>query len=441
VRTRIISLAVLAAVLTIVLFGVPLALGALQYALAHERSDLERLANETAVAVAADLFRDQPLEEALGGDARRVGVYKDVGRRIGGVGPDSADAEVAEALDGGVGSGVRDGFLVAAVPVTHDGDVIGAVRAASPRSDALDQVAIVWVGMILLAGLAIGAVWVVARRQARRLARPLEELSEAARRLGEGDFSIRTLPAGAAEIDSVGNALNTTAERLDDLVARERAFSADASHQLRTPLTALRWQLEAAMDQPDQDPQRAMGTAIAAADRLEQTIDELLALARDAVDPRREPLDLARLLDEIDRDWQQRLTAQRRRLILLVDAQAPSSAASNAAVRQALRVLVDNAEKHGSGTVAIAVRNAAGALAIDVSDEGTGVARPAELFVRRPANGHGIGLALARRLVEAEGGRLQLSQRAPAKFTVLLPPTRAEAVAEDGLSDGGQFKV
>jgi signal transduction histidine kinase len=441
VRTRIISLGVLAAVLTIVLFGVPLALGALQYVLAHERSDLERLANETAVAVAADLFRDQRVEEALGGDASRVGVYQGTGRRVGGVGPATADAEVTEALDGGVGSGVRDGFLVLAVPVTHDGDVIGAVRAASPRSDALNQVAIVWLGMILLAGLVIVAVWVVARRQARRLARPLEELSAAARRLGEGDFSIRTLPAGAAEIDSLGSALNTTAERLDDLVARERAFSADASHQLRTPLTALRWELEVAMDQPDQDAQRAMRAAIAAADRLERTIDELLALARDAVDPRREPLDIAGLLDEIDQGWQERLATQGRQLILQVDEQAPSSAASNAAVRQALRVLVDNAEKHGSGTVTIAVRNATGALAIDVSDEGTGVARPSELFVRRPSNGHGIGLALARRLVEAEGGRLQLSQRAPARFTVLLLAMPAEAAAENRQPDGGQFRV
>jgi signal transduction histidine kinase len=86
-------------------------------------------------------------------------------------------------------------------------------------------------------------------------------------------------------------------------------------------------------------------------------------------------------------------------------------------------VLLDNAATHGSGTVTVTARDAAGTLAIDVADEGSGVDSESDPFVRRSpsADGHGIGLALARSLAEAEGGRLRLSKPAPATFTLLLP--------------------
>jgi signal transduction histidine kinase len=425
VRTRIVGLAVLAAVLAIGLFGVPLAAGVLKYAISDERTKLLRVADAAAAAVTADVLRgNMPTDLPDPKDETHLAVYVDRGLRILGSGPDGGDPQVYRALHGEIRTGDYNGDLVVAVPVTHDSDVIGAVRAASPRAAVYRHVALVWLGMLGLAALAIGAVWLVARRQAGRLARPLEELSEAARRLGQGDFSVRTTRTEIPEIDAVGSALNSTAGRLDDMLARERSFSADASHQLRTPLTGLRLRLEAALHHPGQDLRQAITDGIAAADRLEQTIEELLALARDTRSSNSTPLDLPALLEEIQASWHDRLAAQDRKLRVAVDPQAPVSLASTAAVRQVLTVLLDNAATHGSGTVSVAVRNASDALAIDVSDEGAGITTPEpELFTRRSrlADGHGIGLALARSLAEAEGGRLRLTRPCPPTFTLLVP--------------------
>ncbi|HET9257810.1 MAG TPA: HAMP domain-containing sensor histidine kinase [Pseudonocardiaceae bacterium] len=426
-RTRIVGLAVLAAVLAIGLFGVPLGLGALKYSLDDRRTMMQVAAQHAAVAVTADVLRGKsPTNIPDPQDGTRFSVYVLGGVRIDGDGPEIGDEPVFHAWhDLKITTGNYGGDLVVAVPIMRDSDSHGAVRAAFPRAAVYRRVAVVWLGMIGLAGLAVGMVWLVARRQARRLAGPLEDLSEAARRLGQGDFSVRTTPSAVPEIDSVGAALNSTAGRLDDMLARERSFSADASHQLRTPLTGLRLRLEAALAHPGQDLRHAITDGIAAADRLEQTIEELLVLARDTRgSSNTTPLDLPALLDEIEAGWHDRLAAQDRALRVAVDPHAPESLASTAAVRQVLTVLLDNAATHGSGTVSVAVRNAADALAIDVSDEGAGITSPEpELFTRRSrlADGHGIGLALARSLAEAEGGRLRLTSPAPPTFTLLVP--------------------
>jgi signal transduction histidine kinase len=420
-----VGLAVLAAVLAIGLFGVPLAGGVLKYAKSDERTKLLRVADAAAAAVTADVLRgNMPTDLRDPKDGTQLAVYVDRGLLILGEGPQGGDVPVYRALHGEINNADVNGDLVVAVPVTHDSDVIGAVRAASPLRTVYRMVGLVWLAMLGLGGLAVGTVWLVARWQARRLAEPLEKLSDAALRLGQGDFSVRTASAAIPEIDSVGSALNSTAGRLDDMLARERSFSADASHQLRTPLTGLRLRLEAALDRPGQDLRQAITDGIAAADRLEQTIEELLALARDTRTSNATPLDLPTLLDEIEAGWHDRLAAQDRALQVAVDPHAPVSLASTAAVRQVLTVLLDNAATHGSGTVSVAVRNAVDALAIDVSDEGVGITAPEpELFTRRSrlAEGHGIGLALARSLAEAEGGRLRLTRPAPPTFTLLVP--------------------
>ena len=155
------------------------------------------------------------------------------------------------------------------------------------------------------------------------------------------------------EIDDVAASLTQSVNRVEATLARERAFSANASHQLRTPLAGLRLQLETALENPVQ-MRPAVTTAVTAADRLERTMNDLIELSRDLLH-RDQKLPLPALFDELRRDHHATL------------ADLPSAAASAPAIRQVLGVLVDNALRHGRGTVTVEARDAAHALAPSTS--------------------------------------------------------------------------
>jgi signal transduction histidine kinase len=419
VRRRIVVLSVLAAVLATSLFGVPLAVGVAQYFLGDERTELERVADTAAITVAADLVRgDTDVQLPHAASDIVLGVYGEDGTLVTGTGPRNADLSVRAAGDGQLHSRDAAGLLVVAVPVVDAGDVTGVVRAASDYSSVRGRIGWTWALMLGLGALAVGATWLMARSQARKLAAPLEALSRTAQQLGGGNFSVRTARSGIPEIDSAGGSLNTTAERLGALIRRERAFSADASHQLRTPLTGLRLGLETALDTPEADLRAAVRTAIDSSDRLERTIEDLLSLARE---PRRDgtPLDLDELTGDVAGTWRPVLATADRTLAVTVTPDVPATAAAPAAVRQILGVLLDNATRHGAGAVTLTVRDAGGALAFDVADEGPGLADGDPTL--RPGATAGRGLPLARSLAEAEGGRLRVSRPVPPVFTLLVP--------------------
>jgi signal transduction histidine kinase len=274
-----------------------------------------------------------------------------------------------------------------------------------------------------VAALIIGIAATAALVLTRRLTRPIRELGAAAARIEDGQATARSPRSGIDELDAVAEALDDTVAKLEEVVARERAFSADASHQLRTPLAALRLELEsrqlagAEVDEPLQQ-----------VERLEATIETLLAAARDMA-TEREPFELEPLLEELRRSWTGPLATQGRALEIAVPHRPPRVRAARGAVREILGVLVDNAARHGDGTVTIQVRPMDGSLAIDVADQGPGIAAPDRAFIRRSGDGHGIGLALARSLAEADGGRLDLVDAGAGmtRFTLLLraEPTRA----------------
>jgi signal transduction histidine kinase len=426
VRRRILGAAVLAVVVAVVVFGVPLAIAVGRLFYDEERSELERVALRSVVTVPPEFARTHDVGELPPTDPSvHVALYGVGGHRVTGDGPSRADRAVRGALRGRVTDGGSGGILVVAVPVTASERVVGVVRAASSRGEVRGRVWGTWAAMAGLALVAGAGASLFAALQARRLARPLQRLEAVAEDLGAGDFTSRAEPSGVGEIDRTGQALNRTAQRLDDMVARERAFTARASHQLRTPLTRLRLGLDAALHDRG-DLRAAAEEAIVSADQLSRTIDDVLAVSRGTPDGG-EPLDVAALLTDLKGRWHGTL-AEAGRPLTVSDEAHPTTAAAEPAVRQILEVLLDNAYRHGRGRVSVTARDGGGAVAIDVVDEGTvpggGSLVPvlAEGVPER-SEARRLGLRMAQSLTDGVGGRLvHAHTEARTRMTLLLPP-------------------
>lgn len=426
-RARVRAAIVGTVALALVLLGVPLA-GALHYVFRGQAET--RLEAEAArVLVAA------PQEGVLPLPAPRyphtsLGIYDAEGNRLSGVGPDGDPAVRRAGRSAGEVRDVVGSSLVVAVPFRGGSGTTRVVRAASPYAEVQSRTYRAW-GLTALLGLLVLAVaWAVGSRRARALALPFERLTADAQALGRGDFGVRAQATGLVEADAAGVALEETASRIGVLLDRERAFSADASHQLRTPLTRLRLGLESALLDPAADRDAALRDAVARLDGLEQTVTSLLLLARDDRAPG-ESSDAAEVVREGRSRWSEAAAEQGRTVTLRIGADVPPAACRPLALRQVLDVLVDNALRHGSGDIAVVVREAGSGVAVDVGDEGPGLgAHPERAFERRSpdARGHGIGLALARSLTEAEGGRLVVTSPGPRPvLSVLLPAAEGNA--------------
>jgi signal transduction histidine kinase len=423
-RRGITRVALITAVLAVLVFGVPLAYVMNRLLLGDEQAEIERLALTAAVSIPTGIAAGDPVELPKTEKSVQLGVYDATGRLIAGTGPSHMGAGVRTALRGTVSDQGTDRNLVVAVPVSQNERVVAVVRASSPRAGIAAQSRSVWAAMVGLALLAFAAAFGLAIVQARRLARPIERLEEVAEELGGGNFSVRAELTGIEEIDRVAGALNKTAERLGDVVARERAFTSHASHQLRTPLTGLRLTLDTALNTPGADVSQAARSAIQTADELSRTVDDVLALTRAGVEPAR-PLDLTELLVDAERRWHGLLAAEGRPLRLMTN-EPPLARASEAAVRQIVDVLIDNAYRHGRGAVVITAREANEAAAIDVEDDGSTIGLDllpdAAAAARTSSTGQRLGLSLARRLAESENGRLVHARTEEhTRLTLLLP--------------------
>jgi signal transduction histidine kinase len=253
-------------------------------------------------------------------------------------------------------------------------------------------------------------------------------VTDRAAALGHGDFASRVRPSGVPELDQAADALNQTASRLGELLARERAFAADVSHQLNTPLTSLRLALESALITPGTDLVASIELAVSEVERLQSTVTTLLALARDG-ETGDVTSDVATVCTAVTQRFVGPLAAVDRPLRVDLDPALPPVRCSPEVLSEIVAVLVDNACVHGAGVVTVSGRRAGSGVVVDVEDEGAGITGDTtEVFRRRSpdAAGHGIGLALARSLAEAHGARLELARARPRPvFSVALPGDRA----------------
>ena len=288
----------------------------------------------------------------------------------------------------------------------------------------------VWGALLLigsLALLAVAAAVILALLQARRLARPMEELARAADRLGSGDARPLGRRYGVQELDRVAEGLDGSAQRITDLLSAERDFAVDASHQLRTPLTALSMRLEemiAAADDPDVVREEG-SAALTQAERLADVVTQLLSPARRATAASAELTGIDEIVQQQVVEWEPAFRRAKRKLVV-IGARGLQAHVTPGGLAQVLATLLDNALMHGGGTVTIQTSQSARSVVIEVRDEGNGVppdlvSRIFERSVSGRPEGTGLGLALARTMAAADGGRVVLVKAKPATFGVFLP--------------------
>ena len=202
------------------------------------------------------------------------------GKPVAGDGPGLAGPLARAALTGTAGRGLEGGRVTLVVPVVNNEEVVAVLEASVDESEVWGKVLLTW-GLLacgVVVTLAIGVV--VARLQTRALVRPLDDLIKAAAGVREGDLSSRAQPSQIPELDQLAQSHNEMVAALAENLERERRFSADASHQLRTPLTGLRLRLEAAQESGTAVTKEWTEAAIADTLSLQQTIDDVLTLAR-----------------------------------------------------------------------------------------------------------------------------------------------------------------
>jgi signal transduction histidine kinase len=395
--------------------GIPLAIVAQRSIVRSEVVRLQATVAQTLTEI------QQPIDDAQLSQLRDepdapppFGVYDAAGRLTFGSGPTAGDLTVAEALRGATSTST-DGAVVVATPITDPNEkIVGVLRVETARNELSARIRSAWLLMAAVGGVAVGCSWLIADRLGRRLAGPLVELADGSRQMAVGGVLSPTPPTGIDEIDQLHDALVDNSVRINDALVRERQFSADVSHQLRTPIAALRLKLDAAGSGPIDESARSDLA------RLEATVEHLLAFARDTA-PAASTCRLDSVVADAVARWAPTIEAEGR-AIAGEWTGGGGVDASAGALAQILDVLIDNALRHGTGTVSVAVRPVSGGVALDVADCGALGEDIAEtvLFARHQGTNHGIGLALARSIAQAEGGRLVLAHRHPTTFSIVM---------------------
>lgn len=414
-RRRILLAILLAVAVTACALGIPLGFSATAVVESLTREELGARARQIAALLDDEVANNRDL------DLNRVQLGVPPGGHLLVTLPDSGDS-----LE--FGTELKGETVAEEVPIVQHGTVRLSIDAG-PMRTTQTQVALL-VALVVIA--AIGGGTAVASVTAQRLARPLRHVADRASRLGAGDFRLDRTRYHVPELDSVAEALDASATALAQLVQRERELVGDVSHQLRSRLTSLQLRIEELTVVPDKEIAGEAQAALEQAERLADVLDELMKAAREARATDAEPVDLGSELRSVADEWRAPLRSEGRSLkIKLQDGLLAK--VSPARLREVIGVLLENAMRHGSGTVTLSARDGVATtgdtVVIEVTDMGTGV--PDELaehiFERGVSGGGstGLGLALARALIDSDGGRLELSAKRPATFTVFLPVPRA----------------
>lgn len=324
-------------------------------------------------------------------------------------------------------------WFLTAVPVSDDDKYSGTVIFARSASELDDHLTVLWtwLGLTGLSAMILGVVLAV--RLARWVSRPLNGLGAAAARLGDGELDVRAETGhGPTEVRALAATFNRMAERTQTLVHSHRAWVADVSHQLRTPLTALRLRLDVLAAESEGETAGELAGALEEIARLSRLVDGLLAVARaEGRVPRRELVDVEAVAAERVAAWE---PVARERRIELDAAAADTGTGSGRMARLGpgdLEQMLDNVLANAleavadEGRVQVRVTRADGRVLLRVIDNGPGMGEQAKQtafhrFANRDARGYGLGLAIVHRLVTANGGEVRLVDTPGGGLTVEL---------------------
>lgn len=460
-RISLTFVALIAALL--VLAVVPLGVSMTQNERTSFRFDTQSSARQVASAAEeflADHHGESAMREALAAASARgdcAAVFDAAGAMVAATpcaaaSDDEARALVRRALaDSGTITSQDDAWLKVAVPVSDDDKNAGAVVFARSADPVDDRIGVMWTWLALIGagGLLLGVALSV--RLARWVAGPIAALGDTAGRLGDGALDVRApTDRGPAEVRALARTFNRMAERTGTLVHAHREWVADVSHQLRTPLTALRLRLDVLSGDAD-----AAGADLAAEfagvqeeiARLSRLVDGLLAVARaESSVPQPEPVRADRVAAERAAAWEP--VARERGIVLA--ARTPESATAYLGpgdLEQMLDNLLANAlEAVPDGSrVSVEVRPGTDLVKVRVADDGPGMSESAKKaafhrFANPSAHGGGIGLAIVHRLAAANGGAVELSDTPGGGLTVGLSlpaaPRRRSERADAGAAAG-----
>lgn len=304
--------------------------------------------------------------------------------------------------------------------------VIIALRTTTGGGAQVQVVATVLLTLVALSSVAVAAASVVASKAARRISAPLIYLAAEAEQLGSGQVRPRLRSSGIEEIDLVQAELVRSAERVAGRLAAERQFASDASHQLRTPLTSLSLRLEEIeLLASEEEVRKEARACLEQVERLTGVVEDLLQVSRRTGGGTTEALHLSEVFAQQEEEWGPAFETAGRSLTFADEVRQPVLATPGS-LAQVLATVIENSLRYGAGRTEVSVRSANGGhgIFIDVADQGEGVAEDiAQHVFERNVSGHGstgVGLALAKDLVEADGGRIELSRRCPAVFSILL---------------------
>ena len=350
--------------------------------------------------------------------------------------------EVEAALGGSSEQITRDSetlgeeILATSVPVLDHGHPIGAVRITQSidavhravKTSILDIAALA--GVVLLLGLVAGALI------AQQIARPIRRLDAAARNVADGDLDTTVAVEGSAEQRSLARAFNEMTGRIKRLLRVQQDFVADASHQLRTPLTGLRLRLEGLAERFRGQPPvaRELEAAMGEIDRLSLIVNELLILSRAGEhELPGERIDLRAAVERAATRW--RAAAAERGIAIAIEVDSDGEGwCAIPDLERALDSLIENALTYSPAGSSVVLEAAPGRIA--VLDEGPGLAPGEEEAVferfsrgsagRQVAKGTGLGLAIARELTRQWGGEVRLRNRDGGGLAAMIELTAAE---------------